>query len=115
MSDLTPEMIAAGTAAIEEYVGGHYVQLRRAAVRVWMAMSHAKAGEPLEFGDTFELAYRRNLEKAQDLAAVPEHEAEQRLRRTAAAKEHGLPVPEDVESPSAAIEREWQEWLAANG
>ena len=114
MTEITMEMLAAGTAAMEENVGGDYLRCRKAVVQIWAAMNRAKAGdEEPGGGDTFTLTYGRNLALAKELDAYVEKSEAEHQARVAAAQEHGFPIPEDTD-PNAAREREWRDWLAAN-
>lgn len=117
MTDITPEMIAAGAAIFEEYAGGDYLRWRQAAVRAWIEMSRAKDGEEPTGGETFMLAYKRNMAQAKELADRAGQARQSRAAREAAAREHGLALPAD-DPNAAAAEREWQEWqewLSLNG
>ena len=113
-SSITPEMIAAGAAAIEEYAGGSYTQWRRAVVRVWQEMHRASNDEPHSGGETFALAYDRNIAMQKSMEVAADKGKQKRDEMAAAAKLHGFHQITIDPQPAELAEIEWQEWFKAN-
>jgi hypothetical protein len=86
-------------------------------VRIWQEMHRAQDGEPHTGGETFALAYERNLVAQKDLAAAAAVAKEQRESLIRVAEEHGISreLINTAPTPAESIEAEWDEWLRNNG